>query len=520
MSTEKRLGNTRKRDMGAGLYLARVISHLDPAFMGGLQVTLLRRDGNIIGDVNQTYSVMFASPFYGSTAYEFMGKNKTDFNDTQKSYGMWFVPPDVGVTVLVAFVDGDPSQGYFIACIPGRFTNNMIPAIAASTDVELSDSDKTKFDTKQPLPVGEINRAANTLDKNMAVDKIKKPVHPIADRFLEQGLLEDDVRGATTSSSRRSVPNMVFGISTPGPLDRRPGALKKSIGTKQSQSPAPVPVSRLGGTQLVFDDGDDQYQRKKPAGEGPREYADTLNKEKGDPTVPFNEYFRIRTRTGHQLLFHNTEDLIYIANSRGTAWIELTSNGKIDIYAKDSVSIHSENDLNIRADRDINFEAGRNINMRAASGRLQADIATDFLITAGKDGKLTIGAEYEHVVGANTKITSAGNFDINSGGNFKNTASGTMDIKAGGRYKETASRIDMNGPTASSSDKAKAIEPLSLHEVPVSDITVGWGEKKRYQSEQKLKTLMWRVPMHEPWQLHESNAPEFLQPDKTDRDVD
>jgi hypothetical protein len=26
--------------------------------------------------------------------------------------------------------------------------------------------------------------------------------------------------------------------------------------------------------------------------------------------------------------------------------------------------------------------------------------------------------------------------------------------------------------------------------------------------------------MHEPWQLHESNAPEFLQPDKTDRDVD
>ena len=80
MSTEKRLGNTRKRDMGAGLYLARVISHLDPAFMGGLQVTLLRRDGNIIGDVNQTYSVMFASPFYGSTAYEFMGQNKTDFN--------------------------------------------------------------------------------------------------------------------------------------------------------------------------------------------------------------------------------------------------------------------------------------------------------------------------------------------------------------------------------------------------------------------------------------------------------
>ena len=520
MSNETRLSGTRKRDMGPGLYLAKVMGHLDPSFMGGLQVTLLRRDGNVIGDANQTYSVFFASPFYGSTAFEFMGQNKADFNDTQKSYGMWFVPPDIGITVLVAFVNGDPAQGYWISCVPSRFANNMVPAIGGTDNVELTAADKEKYDTKQPLPVGELNRAANPLDKNMAVDKIKRPVHPIADRFLEQGLLEDDIRGVTTSSPRRSVPNMVFGISTPGPLDRRPGALKKSVGTKQSQSPTPVFVSRLGGTQLVFDDGDDQYQRKKPAGEGAREYADTLEGEKGEPTLPYNEYFRVRTRTGHQLLLHNTEDLIYIGNSKGTAWIELTSNGKIDIYSKDSISIHTQNDLNIRADRDINFEAGRNINMRAASGRLQADIATDLLVTVGKDGKLAIGADYEHVVGASTKITSADNFDIFSGGNFKNTAGGTMDIKAGGRYKETASRIDMNGPTASSASKATAIIPLTLHSVPVTDVTAGWSNNTRYQSKEKLETIMWRVPMHEPWSLHECNAPEFFNPDKTDRDVD
>jgi len=62
---------------------------------------------------------------------------------------------------------------------------------------------------------------------------------------------------------------------------------------------------------------------------------------------------------------HNTEDFIYIINSQGTSWIELTNNGKIDIYSKDSISIHSENDFNFKANRDINIEASGNINIKS-----------------------------------------------------------------------------------------------------------------------------------------------------------
>ena len=50
-----------------------------------------------------------------------------------------------------------------------------------------------------------------------------------------------------------------------------------------------------------------------------------------------------------QILLHNSEDLIYIGNGRGTAWVELTSNGKIDVYAKDSINFRTETDLNIKA---------------------------------------------------------------------------------------------------------------------------------------------------------------------------
>jgi hypothetical protein len=522
---------SNKNDIGTGPYLARIISHLDPTFSGSLEVMLLREQGNKLGEESQTYQVRCASPFFGYTAYEYLGENSSTkstleaFNDTQKSYGMWFVPPDVGVTVLVIFVDGDPTQGYWIGCIPTQFANHMVPAIGGTTEVDISEADKKRLGwpknpisgKKLPLPVAEINKRLNAKnDQQIDADKIKKALHPIADRFLEQGLLDDDVRGTTTTTSRREVPSMVFGISTPGPRDKRDGAKKGTIGTRQSPSTTTVPVSRLGGTQFVMDDGDERYQRKTPASTGPVEYADLLAGEKGNPTIPYNEYFRIRTRTGHQILMHNSEDLIYIGNARGTTWIELTSNGKIDIFAQDSISIHTENDLNIKADRDINMEAGRNINMRTETGRLHADIATDMEIYVGGNGQLTVAKNFDHVVGSNTKFTTVGNFDLKTSGNNKFTAGGNTDILSGGNHTETAVRIDMNGPVAKTAEAAEQVIPLKLHENIKTSVSSGW--EKRYQAS-TINSIMKRVPMHEPWPLHENQAPQLLTPKDTDREV-
>jgi hypothetical protein len=517
------VNRTELRNVGSGPYLARIVSHLDPSFMGSLEVTLLRDQSNAIGDDTQTYVVRCATPFFGYTAFEFMGQNDASsstldaYNDTQKSYGMWFVPPDVGVTVLVVFVDGDPSQGYWIGCIPSRFANNMVPAIAGSAQVDLDDADKKKYNTKQPLPVAEINRRLNVKNQIVDPDKIKKPLHPIAEHFLEQGLIDDDIRGVTTSSARREVPSMVFGISTPGPLDRRSGAKKSYVGKTKSLTQSPVHISRLGGTTFVMDDGDDKFLRKKPAKDGPVEYADVLAGEKGEPTIPYNEYFRVRTRTGHQLLMHNSEDLIYIGNARGTTWIELTANGKIDIFAQDSISIHTENDLNIKADRDINLEAGRNINMKAESGRIRQEAATDWEVLVGNDGKITVGGNYEHVVVGNTKLTTQGNLDFKTGGNQKYTSGGNTDIKTGGNHTESATRIDMNSFPAETAEQAEPLQALPTHANPLTTTASGW--EKRYQSG-NIDSIMKRIPMHEPWLLHENQAPEQLTPDKTDREAE
>lgn len=522
-----------------GPRLAKVVGHEDTDYMGGLLVSLVMTDSDQVGLGTKVISVKYCPPFFGSTNYVFNGSNVGNdnaYNDTQKSYGMSFVPPDVGVTVLVIFEE-QTGEGYWIGCVPDRYMNHMVPAIAASAAVDLSPNQKGDYGNI-PLPVAEYNRvAAGKRTESKGADEIKKPVHPIAGFMLEQGLIEDDIRGRTTSTIRRNQTPSVFGISTPGPLDRRPGAKRMLIGTSDDKEL--MPVSRVGGTQFVMDDGDDRFVRKTPASEGPPEYASIAKKEKGDVRIPISEYFRVRTRTGHQILLHNSEDLIYIGNSRGTSWIEMTSNGKIDIYAGDSVSIHTQGDFNFRADRDINLEAGRNINVRAEGNYVQ-DIEKDFssfingnVKTYVKgdtqnilDGKLIekIGGNLELTVGADQKIKIGANSHLTAGTSIFSTAGTDSHFLSGAKHVQYAERIEIKcDPATPASPPTQAISAQKQERITLNNITQVDASKKytdtRYQSTEKLKSIMKRVPQHEPWFEHENVDPLKYSFDKTDRDV-
>jgi hypothetical protein len=199
-------------------------------------------------------------------------------------------------------------------------------------------------------------------------------------------LLKDPIRGTTTSSARRSTISNVYGISTPGPVVV--GGKQYQFGTQKE--PKPAYVEREGGTQFVMDDG---YVGK-----------DEKSKKEGI----LDELVRLRTRTGHQILLHNSSDLIYICNSKGTAWLEFTSDGKIDIYAADSISIHSENDFNFRADRDINFEAGSNVNIVAAQGSMHFEASGLIEGFAGLDCNWTAANHFNASALGRVRLTSTG----------------------------------------------------------------------------------------------------------------
>lgn len=235
-----------------GPYIGEITNHLDKTYMGGVEVAIRKGIPGLVGSQNAVYPVQYLSPFYGATSIRHEGNNSNNFDDVQKSYGMWMVPPDVGTQVLVIFVDGDPNQGFWFGCVQDRFQNHMVPGLAASQQSSTTAEQLRKYGTTL-LPVAEMHKKSQTLNSGPNVDKRQKAVHPFADRLLAQGLLLDTARGVTSSSARREIPSNVFGISTPGPLKTSTNAKKGKIGYGAGRQ---VPVSRLGGSTFVMDDGD------------------------------------------------------------------------------------------------------------------------------------------------------------------------------------------------------------------------------------------------------------------------
>lgn len=469
-----------------GPFLAEITNHLDPTYMGSIEVALMKSIPNSVFIKSQTFVVKYLNPFYGVTSVRHEGNNEKEFNDVQKSYGMWMIPPDIGTIVMVIFIDGDPNQGYWMGCVQDEYQNHMVPGIAASRQTHMSQEQRDRYGTDY-LPVAEFHKGKNLLS-NPNIATISKPIHPFADRLLAQGLLFDTIRGVTSSSARREVPSSVFGISTPGPVDERPGAKRGRIGYDTERQ---IPVSRLGGTTFVMDDGDINGQ---------------------------NELVRIRTRTGHQILLHNSHDLIYIANSKGTAWIEMTSSGKLDIYAQDSVSIHTEADFNFRSDRDVNIEAGRNFNLRVA-GSMSTNIKENYNLMVNEAGKLSFGSSYDHTVsddytlsvGANIRTGASGNISLLSGGNSYFSTAGSTNIASSGNHYESASKINMNGPAAGIAESVAAATPtaIPLFSLPNRNKDAGWGRGNQYKAG-SITSIMQRVPTHEPWDQHENiNVEQF-----------
>ena len=490
----------------SGPYEAIVVNNLDTRYMGGLVVELLRYTsaGGTPERTGQLLNVRYLSPFYGITPNAALSAND-GYEHTQKSYGMWMVPPDVGTKVLVIFAEGNANFGYWIGCIPADYMNFMVPDGKASTE-------NTTGITPPPLrgrklPVGEYNKA---IESGSRVDPtlFAKPYNKDFTETLEiQGLLNDEVRGTTTTSARREMPSMVFGISTPGPKDRRDGSPTVEIGTAGNK--VTVPSNRLGGSAFVMDDGDERFVRATHKNKGNNETG-------GDRTIPQNELMRFRTRTGHQILMHNSEDLIYIGNARGTTWIEMTSDGKIDIHAQDSVSIMTENDLNITAERDINMEAGRNVNIKAAgraegadAGRIQIESKTDFNLHVGRNSKLTVLKNQHIAVKESQYIDTTKTLHVKSGQDNRLTAAGNTFINSAKEHRETATYVHMNGPAAPVANPASLVTPLSTQSLP--RVKPG-GTINGYES------ILARSPQHEPWPHHENLDPLSFKKIETDRE--
>ena len=542
MPVNKRTPYVKKAIDNPGPYVAKVISHVDPRHSGDLRVELQTNafSGNDANEEGQIITARYLMPFYGVSDVSSNTRND-DYRSTQQSYGFWAVPPDPGTKVLVILAEGSLNQAYWIGCIQDEYMNFMVPGNPSTTLT----SDSTPSDLKgKKLPTGEYNKKLNNTGPNPT--SYKKPINiDSVNQLVSSGLVEDEIRGVTTTGARREVPSNVFGWSTPGPLDKRQGAPKGKYGpTSQAVD---YYRSRLGGSAFAMDDGDHRLIRKGHPKDTPMQY---VNKEAGetggDQSLPFSDLVRLRTRTGHQILMHNSEDLIYIANGRGTAWIELTSNGKVDIYAADIVSVHSQQDLNFTADRDINLTAGQDLNVVANKIKQSSFDSTNIIsgttysVNASKDITLNTSSDMITFSEGNTMMASQGQGSFISTGNMaigsattlgiescasiKVSTDGTIDIKALGDIKqESDANVNIKAGTQArfssgesfnikgtgivyvKSDASIDIQNIEPTAPDSATIPAAPYVTSPTPPEKALPTS--RVPQHEPWFEHENMDP-------------
>jgi hypothetical protein len=188
---------------------------------------------------------------------------------------------------------------------------------------------------------------------------------------------------------------------------------------------------------------------------------------------------RIRTSKGHQITMSDDGEFFFIIHANGQTWVELGSEGTIDMFSTNSVNVRSQGEINLHADKNINMFAGESINIKSKNVRITSsekiDLAATTKLTMGSKGDLGIVSD-----GALTlKSTSVGGWD---GGQ-------ALSFRAG--------KIDLNGGTG----PGAVASPAEIADVELADTKFVEGTGWEVQ-EKTLTTIVSRAPTHEPYPYH------------------
>ena len=448
----------------SGPFIGVVKNNVDPTRAGRLQVYIEQFGGKDSNKPESWRTVSYCPPFFGSTN-PVAGKagNTNDdgtYENNRQSYGMWFVPPDIGVSVIVFFIGGDPDLGYYLGVVPEQATTHMVPAIGASAKFKATDSEVALLATRAPiLPVTEINDNNEKLENDPKFYDKLKPIHKVvATQFDKQGLITDNVRGPITSSSQRESPSAVYGISTPGRPIYGAGITDADIitGDKQGGLTANQTkvVSRKGGHSFVMDDGD-------LAGK--------------------NTLIRLRSSGGHQITMSDDGKTIYVTHANGLSWMELGAEGTLDVFAQNSINLRTKGQLNFHADKDININAGGLVNIKSNTG-----------VAIESDTDINLKSKTSLLLYSDSKVGVKGAKAIN-------LDSGAGSWNGGKSLTFKAGRIGLNDGSADSVDAPDSIPTTDLADTK-------WDNSTGWTAGGTIKTAVLRAPTHEPYAFHNTGV--------------
>lgn len=385
------------------IHMGYVRDSSDPQRMGRLKVWV----PEFGPDTDETYlTVSYASPFAGVTDIADEKPDDKTEEGSQRSYGIWAVPPDKGNAVLVCFVNGDPARGFWFGCIYPQNMNHMVPGIGmnVSTDSQMNEA----FAPYSP-PVVEYNK------KDSAVNP-EQPTRPVrsslAQALLTQGLNKDPERGVSNTSARRESPSLAQGWLTPG---------GNSISFDDDPANSFIRLRTKNGAQVMISDT--------------------------------SGYIYMITKGGKS----------WFEISDGA--IDFFSEAPISLHSLDDINIVADGDLNLDAKKDVNIHAGGNV--RSFSGaNTEFAAGANLNAQAGAKASLSAGGDLAMAGGGSVGLSAGGTLVSESGGANVRNGSQILDNSGGGaavsadeaQFKE-ASSVGNGGARASIASSIPTHEP-------------------------------------------------------------
>lgn len=283
-----------------GVYIGKIKSNVDPEGLGRLQVWIPQLSAANETDPSSWLTVRYCPPFAGATdtKKESQANDATKYSQTNQSYGMWMVPPDLNVNVICSFINGEVHQGIWWACLPHDGHTHAIPAVAsgsAHNGKVTPVAERNRFNTKDPQPD-------------------HRPEHPQGDNISKQGLEKDLRRGHINAGPFRNAAKHTghgYGVLTPGQH------------------------------QFVMDDG-----------ENGRSGQIRLRTNSGNTFIMDND-------GGFIYMINASGNAWFQLDADGN--VDLYAAGDFSVNAEGSINLRAGNNINMEAGNNINARAGANI---------------------------------------------------------------------------------------------------------------------------------------------------------------
>lgn len=277
--------------------------------------------------------------------------------------------------------------------------------------------------------------------RDQAQAETETPVRPRFDPLHEglaaQGLYTDDQRGPSTTSARRDAgegASKAYGYSTPR------------------------------GNTIHVDDNEK------------------------------NEFIRLRTRGGTQILINETIGYIYLISKKGNSWFEISDEG-INAFTSRSFNVRAMEGINLHSEGNVSLNAVGQTNFTGSSTSFQVNKDFDLLVP-GNFNVTSLGMINLKSYSA-MNLSAVGAVSVTAQGYLALQANGAIGLQSSGALIQNGTGIFQNsipGPVA-----IPALEASAPQTSDVSDREV--NQSKNYP-ETTTKTIVGVLPTHEPWDGH------------------